>query len=64
MRLDVIAVICAAAVVAGLGLYWIGTRSGESDRLREQISTGERMRNANPDFSACGWFDQLRGTCK
>ncbi|SET74687.1 hypothetical protein [Paracoccus homiensis] len=54
-----------AAVLSALGLaYWQGRGAGEADRLRDHISTRERMDEVDTSFDGCGWFDRLREACE
>lgn len=57
-------VLVVLAVVATI--YWMGGREArrEAGELRDQISTHERMRDADPDFADCGWSDRLFNRCE
>lgn len=64
MKLYIIGGLILALFVA-LGLaYWQGRGAGEADRLRDQVSTHERMNDADPDFAICPWHDRLLGDCE
>ena len=64
MRFYIIGGLILALFVA-LGLaYWQGRGAGEADRLRDHISTRERMDEVDTSFDGCGWFDRLREACE